>query len=128
MPIYTYKHPKKEKYIELLQTMNEKHEFVDESGLQWERVFYPPNFSIDSRINPHDAQAFTRMTHSKKGTLGDLFEASKEMSERRGGAEGDPILQKKYQDFEKKTGKKHIEVKRVESKKRLKKLGVSVDL
>ena len=39
MPSYIYKHPEEEKYIEVIQSMNEEHIYFDESGLQWQRVW-----------------------------------------------------------------------------------------
>ena len=32
MPIYRYKHPNKENFVEVVQSMTEKHEYVDKDG------------------------------------------------------------------------------------------------
>ena len=39
MPIYVYKHPDKENYIEVVQSMNDVHEYTDKDNLKWKRVF-----------------------------------------------------------------------------------------
>lgn len=127
MPIYTYKHPKKEKYIEIVQGMNEVHEFFDKSGTKWERVFDIPNYSIDSKLDPHNPNDFVKATSSKKGTIGDILDLSKEMSEKRGGPGKDPVLQKNYEIFKKQTGRDHPDVKKMKSRERLKKIGISVE-
>lgn len=95
MPIYIFKHPKKEKYIEIIQGMNEIHEFFDEKGIKWERVFLSPNYSIDSvsKTDIKDSKKFSEVTGKKKGTYGDLLDLSKELSEKRAAKNGgiDPV-------------------------------------
>ena len=54
MPEYVYKHPKKEQYIELVQSVNDEHIFYDEDGLKWDRVYSPINFSTHSKIDAFD--------------------------------------------------------------------------
>ena len=130
MPTYVFKHPKKEKYIEVVQKMDDLHEYVDKRGQKWQRVFHAPNFAIDSKIDPHSAQDFLRATASKKGTIGDLIEYSKEMSERRGGEDKDPIIQKRNREYKARHGVEHASVikkKKVEkAKARAKKLGFHI--
>ena len=113
MPEYLYKNPQTGEVKGVIQTMREEHVFVDEEGLEWKRVYTSPNASIDSLSNtdPFDTRAHTEKTGKMKGTMGDLFSISKEMSERRQdkiGAE-DPIKRKFFNDYkEKNNGTKHF--------------------
>jgi len=90
MPFYTFQHPKTEEIIDIFFKMNDEKKYIDEKGIAWNRVFYPPTFAFDTMIDPHDEKAFIKKTE-KGGTVGDLFDISKEMSERRGGDKNDEI-------------------------------------
>lgn len=91
MPYYIFKHPNKELYTEIKQQINEEHIYVDENGIKWDRIFTSPKISIDSKIDPYSSKAFIQKTN-KNGTLGELYDLSKEMSEKRGGKKNDPML------------------------------------
>ena len=90
MPLYTFEHPETEETRDIFFKMNDEKKFVDDNGVEWRRVFYPPTFAFDTMIDPHDEKAFARKTE-KGGTVGELFDISKEMSERRGGDKNDEI-------------------------------------
>lgn len=107
--IYVFKHPKKEKYIEVNQGMMEDHVYFDEKGLQWERILIPPTVAVKEKIDPFKPQDFVRVTGSQKGTYGDILDRSKELSEKRKDIMGvDPIERKYFQDYSaKRKGKKH---------------------
>lgn len=81
MPLYSYKHPEKEEYIEIVQTMNEEHVYVDKQGVQWQRIFLIPNAAISSKIDGSQ-ENFNSYFDNKKGTFGDAFDASKEAAEK----------------------------------------------
>ena len=121
MPIYVYKHPKKEEYIEILQGMNDEHVY-EQDGLAWERVFLAPNASIDSDIDPFNGRQFVDNTAAKKGTVGDMLDYSKELSQKRAEKNGgvDPVKQKYYKNYSKTRGgakhPKEIREKGYESK------------
>ena len=83
MPVYIYKHPKKEEYIEVIQSMNEDHVYFDEDGLEWNREFTNPQLNCESNIDPFDNNAFIEKTGKMKGTYGDMIDLSSEMSEKR---------------------------------------------
>ena len=51
--------------------------------LEYQRVFTNPNMAIDSDYSSLSEEQFVNSTKNKKGTLGDLFDASKEASEKR---------------------------------------------
>lgn len=112
MPIYIYKHPKEDNYTEVLQTMAEDHVYFDSDGLEWKRVFTVPYASIDSQIDPSNKRQFLQATESKKGSVGDMMDLSRELSERRTDSNGgiDPIKEKYFSDYSKKrNGAKHFD-------------------
>lgn len=90
MAIYVFEHPKTGETIELSFGMNDKKFYIDKDGVEWSRVYFPSLFAFDTKIDPHDPKAFVRKTE-KGGTLGDIMDLSKEMSERRGGKKNDPV-------------------------------------
>ena len=85
MPIYLFQNPKTEEIIEIIQNMNEAHVFIDSNGLEYKRIYTVPSSSIDSKIDAFSSKDFAEKTRNKKGTIGDLLNASKELSEKRGG-------------------------------------------
>jgi hypothetical protein len=106
-PLYTYENPKTKKRIDVVQSMREEHVYIDEKGVEWKRVFTIPQASIDTKINPESANDFINKTGSKKGSYGDLLDASKEASlarEKRYGK--DPLKEKAIKKWKKETGKK----------------------
>jgi hypothetical protein len=130
MPFYTFQNPNTGETIDIFQKMNDVHEYFDENGLKYARVYYPPNASIDSKIDAFSARDFSEKTRNKKGTIGDLFDKSKELSEKRGGKNNDPILKQFYSSYQKNNGVKHsseIKSEKFEkANKKLKKFGVSI--
>ena len=63
MPIYVFEHPDSDgsgPFIEVVQKMNEPHEYSDENGVAWNRVFMSPNASVDSDIDPFDMPKYSR--------------------------------------------------------------------
>ena len=92
MPIYIYQNPKTSEIIEIRQAINDKHEYIDIEGLKWNRIFTPPELNIDS-LNPLASEKeFLQYTKNKKGTIGDLWDKSRELSEKREKVYGkDPV-------------------------------------
>lgn len=109
MPEYSFKHPKTKEIKTLIQKMSDKHEFVDDNGVRWERVFEVPNASIDTEIDPFSLQDFKEKTNNKRGNVGNLWDLSKELSEKRIKLSGkDKVKEKTIQDYRKKCkGKRH---------------------
>lgn len=112
MPIYLYKNKDTEEVREVLQKMDEKHVYFGEDGEEWERVWTVPNASIDSLSNcdPFDKRSHVEKTGNMKGTIGDLWNASREMSEKRAekiGAE-DPVKRKFFDKYQKQNKTKHF--------------------
>lgn len=102
---YSYKHPDTEEIIEVTQGMNDVHEYIDEYGMKWERVWTVPYAAIDTQIDPFSSKQFVEKTKGK-GTIGDLFDRSAELShiraEKRGGV--DPTKEKYEKDYAKARG------------------------
>lgn len=108
MPLYLYKNPLTDEVKEVFQGMNDEHVY-SEDGVGWQRVWTSPQATIDSRFDPFSEKDFVKKTASA-GTLGDLWDRSKEWSEKRAdkiGAE-DPVRKKYFKEFSKtRKGKKH---------------------
>ena len=49
MPIYLYENPNNGEVIEIKQSMAEAHEFIDEEGVKWKRVFTNPTASVKDK-------------------------------------------------------------------------------
>lgn len=105
--IYIYQHPDSGEIREINQAMNDVHEFVDEFGVKWNRVFTIPNAAVDSKIDPFSSRAFLDKT-KQKGKVGDLIDRSKELSEKRKDKLGyDPVLKKEVDKYKKQFNIKH---------------------
>lgn len=97
MPIYIYKHPKKNKVKELVQSVKDKHEYIDEHGVRWERIFTSPQINTEGTLSAECTEKqFAEFTKNKKGTIGDLWDRSKELSEKREKIYGVDPLKKQY--------------------------------
>ena len=115
MPQYIYINDETNEYVEVIQTMSENHKYFGEDGKEWRRVFTVPNASIDSlaQSDPFDLNSLTKKTGEMKGTMGDLFATSAEMSERRAEHLGheDPVKRNHFNKYERENGIKHFEDK-----------------
>jgi hypothetical protein len=103
--------------------MNEEHIYIDGFGVEWKRVYFAPNASIDSNIDPFSQRQFTDSTGGKKGTVGDMLDYSEEMSQRRAEKSGgsDPVKQKYFNDYaSKRNGQRHIAEKKTYESKNVK--------
>jgi hypothetical protein len=112
MPIYIYRHPQKEIYKEIIQTMNENHIYFEDE-IEWKRVFTVPQASIDTKINPFSSKEFVEKTGNKKGTFGDMMDFSAEMSRQREDKVGtdDPVKRKFFDNYKKNNKVKHVQDK-----------------
>ena len=108
MPIYAFKHPQTGEEVEVIQKMQECHVYIDDDGTEWQRVWDTPNASIDSGLDG-SKESFMRYTENKKGNLGDLWDASRESSEKRAKRYGqDNVKKKHFKKFKKEKGIRHI--------------------
>lgn len=110
MPEYLFINPDDpEEIVSVHQSMKEEHKY-EANGKAWSREYTVPKANIDSRINPESQSEFVDKTANKKGTMGDLWDVSQEMSERRKDIYGgkDPVAQKHYESYsQKRNGMKH---------------------
>lgn len=112
--IYVYQNPETGEIREISQGSNDLHEF-SENGKKWERVFTVPNAASDSKINPWDNRQFIDRTGKMKGSVGDIWDHSKELSQARAEKSGgiDPIQRKFFDNYSKlRKGRKHPNDKR----------------
>lgn len=112
MPLYLYKNEETEEIVEIFQTMKEDHVYFGEDGKEWKRVWTVPNASIDSisKCDPFDRQAHVDKTGKMKGKVGDLWDVSREMSEKRAEKVGgeDPVKREHFNKYEKRNKTKHF--------------------
>lgn len=98
--IYVFRHPERDEVIEVCQKMEEDHIYIDEEGVQWQRVFSAPNMSMDTKIDPFSSKQFVEKTKGA-GTMGELWDRAQEMSDKRAEKIGaaDPIRKKKVESL-----------------------------
>lgn len=109
MPFYIFKNPHTNEVKEVLMSMNDEHKFIDSDGLEWERVFTIPQASIDTKVDPFNKVKFLEKT-SKAGSIGDLWDRSKELSEKRAEKRDgvDEVKQKFFDKYKKeRNGRMH---------------------
>jgi predicted nucleic acid-binding Zn ribbon protein len=104
MPLYLYQNEKTGEVREILQSMNDVHEYNGENGEEenWK--------TIDTKQDPFSTNDFLDRTKSKKGTYGNMMDYSKELSEKRASVMGgvDPVKQNYYKEYSKnRRGAKH---------------------
>jgi hypothetical protein len=126
MPIYLFQNPETDEVKEVVLGMNDPKVYQND-GVNWVRLFTIPNAAIDTQVDPHSAKDFVKATN-KKGTIGDLFDRSAELSEKRKEKIGhDPLKEKYYENYSKtRKGKKHPDVIKREKTASLKKLGITL--
>ena len=134
MPLYLYENEETGEVLEVLQGMNELHEYhgIDgrEKGL-WRRVFVNPQLSFDTDTDDTSSKSFVKGSRNKNYTYGDLFDKSAEASAKRADRYGkDPIKEKQYADYNKMTnGKLHPQQQKEKFQKALdkaKKKGIDI--
>jgi len=131
MPIYTYENIETGEVVDVIQGMNDVHEYNGENGDEegvWRRVYYSPNMSMDTSVDPFDVNSFKRSTIGKKDTYNDLFARSAEASEKRAAKMGvDPVKEKFYKDYSaQRNGAIHPDVQKKQFKEKLNKKGLDV--
>lgn len=129
MPIYCYTNHDESEYVEVVQKMNDVHEYFGEDGEKWTRVFTVPQAAICTKIDYWNPKDFVEKTAAKKGTVGDLWDQAREASDKRAKEAGkDPIKEKYYDDYAKKRGGKtqHVDRKIQKAKESLEKKGIIV--
>ena len=119
MPIYTFYNEKTNEYKDLFQAMNDIHEYIDETGYKWQRIWHKPQACIDSKFSPWNQSKFVEKT-AKPGKMKDIYDRSRELSERRKQESGDgidPISVKAREKYSaERHGKKYISPQEVVDK------------
>jgi hypothetical protein len=130
--IYLFKHQITNEIIEVSMPMKDYKPYMGENGddENWKRIYTVPQVNIGdasiARMDPNDSIKFMDKTSKLRGTVGEIQDLSKELSEKRAlrsDTGEDPIKRKHFDNFEKKTGKKHLHDK----KNVVKKNGVTID-
>jgi hypothetical protein len=107
MPLYIYQDTKTDRFREVVQTMSEEHVYFEDDR-EWARVFTLPQASIDANWDCNSSADFVEKTKNKKGSMGDIWDKSRELSEERKKDRGtDSLRESKLQSYEKETGKRH---------------------
>jgi hypothetical protein len=103
MPEYLFENPETGEVISVIQGIDEEHAY-SEKGKEFSRVFTVPNASVDGDIDPFSAQQFTEKTKNMKGSMGDMWDYSAELSQKRKETHDgvDPIRKKAEADYSKK--------------------------
>jgi len=110
MPEYLYQHPKTEKIISIIQSVHDKHEYIDDKNVKWNRVFTAPELNTEGTLKADcSARQFSEFVGKRKGSMGDLWDRSAELSAKRKEKMGkDPVKEKYFENWSKKRkGKKH---------------------
>jgi hypothetical protein len=110
MPEYLYEHPKSKEIISIIQSVHDEHEFFDKKGIKWNRVFTAPELNTQDKLTEQSSENdFARVTKNQKGNVGDLWDRSSELSDKRKKIYGeDPVKKKYFNDWSKKRkGKVH---------------------
>ena len=99
MPIYIYKNPNTNEIIEIVQSVHDEHEYIDSNNVKWIRVFTVPQVNTEGKLDVNcDSKKFAEFTKNKKGTIGDLWDRSAELSEKRKKLYGEDHVKNKYKE------------------------------
>ena len=110
MPTYIFRNPETGEVKEIFQKMKALHKYKDK-GVQWERVWMSPNAAITDNLISADTtcEEFCGKTSEKNYNLGEMWDLSAQLSEKRKQARGtDHVKEKTKKAYTKKCkGKKH---------------------
>ena len=112
--IYSFRNTKTNEIRDIEMPMKDYEPYKGENGDEdfWERIYDLPQVNIGNSkvVDPFDRNGFVSKTGGMKGSYGDLMDYSSELSERRAALNGgeDPIKRQHFDNYEKKTGKKHL--------------------
>lgn len=114
MPLYSYINDSTGEIVELLQSIHDQHRYIID-GEEWRRIWNVPQISIDTKIDPFSSKQFLEKT-SNGGTIGDLWDRSKELSYLRAEKEGFDPIKAKFESQQTEKDKK-IKISRKKNKK-----------
>lgn len=127
MPVYDFQHEESGQIIAVLVRLDEpdaarQEQTVD--GKVYKRVYSASQINKDTKVGDATLNDFTKITTDKNLSVGTMWDISKEMSAKRAEKNGgiDPVQQKFYDDYKKKMGGEHENVKRARAAEKRKKL------
>lgn len=108
MPLYIFENPNTGKTKQVFLSIKED-KVYSEKGVAWRRVFLAANLSVDTKIDANSQRDFVEKTKNKNYNLGDMWDKSKELSQKREKDRGiDPVKEKTLAEYSKKRrGMKH---------------------
>lgn len=119
MPLYNFTNIVTQEVKDFLYSMKEAPKvgsIIEAEGGKWKRNITTSQIATAgiSPLDPYSAKDFATKTGNMKGNVGNMWDLSKELSERRAAKEGaDPVKQAYYKDYSKKhKGRKHISEKK----------------
>ena len=95
MPTYIFKHPSEDVHIEIIQRMKDEHVFIDDDGLEWQRVWSVPSANVFLNADVDSSKQFVDKTKGR--TAGQMWDYSKELSEKRKDKRGYDQVEKSYE-------------------------------
>ncbi len=106
--LYLYENPSTGEIKEIHQGINDKHEY-SEGGNRWNRVFTTAQISNSTKCDPNSVKDWNNKTKQGNFTVGDLWDKSAELSEKRKDKDGIDKVQNSYFDnySKKRRGTKH---------------------
>ena len=126
MPIYIFQHPRTKEVKEIVLSINSD-KVYRENDVSWDRIFTIPNASIDTKIDPLSERQFIESTSKKRGKMGDLFDQSRELSEKRAAQCGhDPLKKDYYNRWATKRKKDHPDIRKANAKAIADKAGIEL--
>lgn len=133
MPIYSFQNTRTGEIHEVVYHMEESKDYRGPKGKAktgiWKRLWTNPGAATDMvNIDPYSGADFVKVTN-KKGKIGDLWDRSAELSEKRAQKEGfDPVKQCFYDNYSKRRhGIQHPQQRREEATRKLADKGIVID-
>jgi len=111
MPLYIFEHPTTEERRDIFFHMAEEPKiYIDSEGIEWRRIFTCSQLSMDTSLDPYSSKQFVDKTRNE-GNMGDLWDRSAELHQKRADKEGvDPLRKKYFEQYSKeRNGAKHLE-------------------
>jgi hypothetical protein len=90
-------HPDTEETVEVVQGMKDKHFYIDENGVEWVRVWEPTSLAVDTgALDPYSQDDFVNKTRGKNYSVGDMWDLSRELHEKRKAKDGKDNIKAKH--------------------------------
>jgi hypothetical protein len=110
VPVYIFKHPDEDVLVEVSQRMTDNHVFIDDDGLEWQRVWSVPSATLFLKADVDSSKQFVDKT--KGWSAGEMWDYSKELSEKRKDKRGYDQVEKVYVSKKEKEKKAKSEKRR----------------